>query len=94
MIEHTVVDLYRTGLHKLTGRNGGHAKHLARNILCLRTRANIREGFIPTQADTSVGVNDELELNEERPQMTLLQRLDEAARTWDAEADEATGDIY
>ncbi|KAF8194388.1 hypothetical protein K438DRAFT_1517877, partial [Mycena galopus ATCC 62051] len=36
--DHTMVDLYRTGLHRLAGPNGGHAKHLRRHILRHRTR--------------------------------------------------------
>lgn len=36
--DHTVVDLYRTGLHRLAGPEGGHAKHLRRHILRSRTR--------------------------------------------------------
>ncbi|KAJ7064236.1 hypothetical protein C8F01DRAFT_1209388 [Mycena amicta] len=35
---HTVVDLYRTGLQHLAGPDGGHAKHLHRHILRARTR--------------------------------------------------------
>ena len=35
---HTVVDLYRWGISRLAGKNGGHAKHLARHILRLRAR--------------------------------------------------------
>jgi hypothetical protein len=36
--EHVVVDLYRDGLHRLGGTAGGHAKHLMRHKLRLRTR--------------------------------------------------------
>jgi len=36
--EHAVVDLYRHGLYRLGGTTGGHAKHLARHKLRLRTR--------------------------------------------------------
>ncbi|KAJ7769808.1 hypothetical protein B0H16DRAFT_1776625, partial [Mycena metata] len=35
---HSVIDLYRTGLHRLAGPEGGHAKHLRRHILRSRTR--------------------------------------------------------
>ncbi|KAJ7741731.1 hypothetical protein B0H16DRAFT_1323624, partial [Mycena metata] len=36
--DHNVVDLYRTGLQRLSGPDGGHAKHLRRHILRSRTR--------------------------------------------------------
>ncbi|KAF8168390.1 hypothetical protein B0H34DRAFT_645973 [Crassisporium funariophilum] len=35
---HSVVDLFATGLVRLSGENGGHAKHLLRHKLCLCTR--------------------------------------------------------
>ncbi|KAJ7827098.1 hypothetical protein B0H13DRAFT_1736282 [Mycena leptocephala] len=35
---HTVIDLYRIGLHRLAGPDGGHAKHLRRHVLRSRTR--------------------------------------------------------
>ncbi|KAI0314793.1 hypothetical protein OF83DRAFT_1063183 [Amylostereum chailletii] len=36
--KHTVVDLYRNGLTRLAGKDGGHAKHLERHKLRFRTR--------------------------------------------------------
>ncbi|KAJ7174157.1 hypothetical protein C8R43DRAFT_1102631 [Mycena crocata] len=36
--DHMMIDLYRTGLHRLAGPNGGHARHLRRHILRSRTR--------------------------------------------------------
>lgn len=39
--EHTVTDLYRHGLYQLAGPSGGHAKHLVRHKLCLRTQHGI-----------------------------------------------------
>ncbi|KAJ7349600.1 hypothetical protein DFH08DRAFT_665325, partial [Mycena albidolilacea] len=36
--KHSVVDLYRTGLQRLAGHDGGHAKHLRRHILRSRIR--------------------------------------------------------
>ncbi|KAJ7642940.1 hypothetical protein B0H17DRAFT_1130126 [Mycena rosella] len=38
LTNHTMVDLYRTGLHRLAGSDGGHAKHLRRHVLRSRTR--------------------------------------------------------
>lgn len=38
---HLVVDLYRVGLHRLSGSDGGHAKHLRRHVLRSRTSHNI-----------------------------------------------------
>ncbi|KAJ7213112.1 hypothetical protein GGX14DRAFT_534293 [Mycena pura] len=35
--DHTVIDLYRTGLYRLAGPDGGHAKHLRRHLLRSRT---------------------------------------------------------
>ncbi|KAJ3567632.1 hypothetical protein NP233_g6233 [Leucocoprinus birnbaumii] len=35
---HVPIDLFREGLHKLAGRDGGHQKHLDRHSLRLRTR--------------------------------------------------------
>lgn len=36
--QHAMTNLYDTGLARLAGKNGGHAKHLARHRLRLRTR--------------------------------------------------------
>ncbi|KAF8964882.1 hypothetical protein BDZ97DRAFT_1806411 [Flammula alnicola] len=36
--EHAVIDLYRYGQQRLSGLDGGHAKHLSRHKLRLRTR--------------------------------------------------------
>ena len=36
--DHAPVDLLRAGLQRVAGRNGGHAKHLTRHKLRLRTR--------------------------------------------------------
>ncbi|KAH9934210.1 uncharacterized protein B0H18DRAFT_1207744 [Fomitopsis serialis] len=36
--EHAITDLFRTGLHQLAGPHGGHAKHLLRHRLRLRSR--------------------------------------------------------
>ncbi|KAJ6505903.1 hypothetical protein C8R47DRAFT_967587 [Mycena vitilis] len=36
--QHAVIDLYRGGLHRLAGPEGGHAKHLRRHYLRFRTR--------------------------------------------------------
>ncbi|KAF8128811.1 hypothetical protein K438DRAFT_1645168 [Mycena galopus ATCC 62051] len=36
--EHAVIDLYRGGLQRLAGPDGGHAKHLRRHYLRFRTR--------------------------------------------------------
>lgn len=42
----TVVDLYRNGLHRLGGPDGGHAKHLARHQSRMRARhGNIGDNF-------------------------------------------------
>jgi hypothetical protein len=36
--DHALVDLYRNGLQRLAGEDGGHARHLARHLATLRTR--------------------------------------------------------
>ncbi|KAJ7626744.1 hypothetical protein B0H17DRAFT_1188009 [Mycena rosella] len=78
LTEHTMVDLYRTGLHRLAGPDGGHAKHLCRHVLRSRTR-HFNE--MPTEAAKSQeaqleyeesvcelqGLDRELELDNEYP---------------------------
>ena len=50
---HSVVDLYRSGIQRLAGKDGGHAKHLARHILRLRCRhKNEGHSFELTPSDS------------------------------------------
>ncbi|KAJ7802254.1 hypothetical protein B0H14DRAFT_3092260 [Mycena olivaceomarginata] len=56
---HTVIDLYRTGLHRLAGPEGGHAKHLRRHLLRSCTQTNIFNGCdIPSQSWMDPGLLD------------------------------------
>ncbi|KAF7968891.1 hypothetical protein HWV62_28926 [Athelia sp. TMB] len=48
--KHTVTDLYRHGLFRLAGPSGGHAKHLARHKLRLRTRHGNSNDTFPSHA--------------------------------------------
>ncbi|KAF5335323.1 hypothetical protein D9611_011724 [Ephemerocybe angulata] len=50
---HSVVDLFATGLVRLSGENGGHAKHLLRHKLRLRTRHTTESA-----TSTSAAVSD------------------------------------
>lgn len=57
--DHSVVDLYRSGCHRLAGKNGGHAKHLERHILRLKKR----HGEVPSEAELMVQEIQNIELN-------------------------------
>lgn len=50
MTKRTVVDLYRTSLQRLSRSNGGHAKHLSRHRLRLRTRHGTSSDMFYTDA--------------------------------------------
>jgi hypothetical protein len=60
--KHAVADLYCSGCTRLAGKDGGHAKHLARHKLCLRTRHSPThpQPFISTQMPTCTLPNDGL----------------------------------
>ncbi|KAK6966269.1 hypothetical protein R3P38DRAFT_3338170 [Favolaschia claudopus] len=86
---HLVVDLFRTGLHRLAGPKGGHAKHLQRHSLRSRNRhynelppGYHEKDFAPTST-TEVDSEEEdtfekeLEQDNARPQLSLLEQLDE-----------------
>jgi hypothetical protein len=66
-----MVDLYRSGLQHLAGPGGGHAKHLQRHIL----RGQIRESEV--MGDNGGNLNRELELDNEQPQLSLIELLDQ-----------------
>ncbi|KAJ7048514.1 hypothetical protein C8F01DRAFT_1190212 [Mycena amicta] len=88
---HTVVDLYRTGLQRLAGPDGGHAKHLRRHILRSRTRH--RNEMLPDNSDNLEDFEEEfnalkdadvdelerldreLAADKERPVLTLREQL-------------------
>ncbi|KAK7015297.1 hypothetical protein R3P38DRAFT_3321629 [Favolaschia claudopus] len=77
---HLVVDLFQTGLHRLSGPKGGHAKHLQRHDL--RSRQRYYENF--NQSDIQqLGLDSldeefdkELEQDNVRPQISLIEQLD------------------
>ncbi|KAJ7794566.1 hypothetical protein B0H14DRAFT_3556705 [Mycena olivaceomarginata] len=85
---HFVVDLYQIGLHKLAGKDGGHERHLCRHILWSRSCHNKETPVEPNsdlpnneqdnrQAEEELMQLDrELELDNERPQLTLIEQLD------------------
>ncbi|KAJ7854783.1 hypothetical protein B0H13DRAFT_2254728 [Mycena leptocephala] len=77
---HTVIDLYRIGLHRLAGPDGGHAKHLRRH----------------DAVEELEKLDRELTLDNERPKLTLLEqleRLDDMIR-WDVDYSADTVDLY
>ncbi|KAJ6612480.1 hypothetical protein B0H10DRAFT_1807499, partial [Mycena sp. CBHHK59/15] len=89
LTEHTMVDLYRTGLHRLAGPDGGHAKHLRRHVLRSRTRhfnemppesAESQEAWLEYEESVRElqDLDREFELDKERPQLTLLEQLQES----------------
>lgn len=69
--EHPVIDLYRTGLHRLAGLTGGHAKHLTRHKLRLRTRL------------TTHGPTPDIQLELEEDELTAQRELLEAQDSGD-----------
>ncbi|KAJ7624216.1 hypothetical protein DFH06DRAFT_1087495 [Mycena polygramma] len=106
---HTVIDLYRTGLHRLAGPEGGHSKHLRRHALRSRTR---HTNEMPPGWDTSQDVimdetptldeedheelerlNRELEMDNERPKLTLLEQLDDMIR-WEVDYSDDSVELY
>lgn len=101
---HTVIDLYRTGLHRLAGLDGGHAKHLRRHLLRSRTRhTNEMPPNSPKDKDAVMQENDasadelvqldrEFALDSERPKLTLLEQLDMIQ--WDLYDSDDNSDPY
>ncbi|KAJ7671738.1 hypothetical protein B0H17DRAFT_948196 [Mycena rosella] len=100
--DHTMVDLYRTGLHRLAGQDGGHAKHLRRHILRSRTRhfnemppedpsAEQPEGEAEIQELQQL--DRELELDNERPKLSLLEQLQELDR-WGVDYSDDSIELY
>ncbi|KAJ7356531.1 hypothetical protein DFH08DRAFT_688215 [Mycena albidolilacea] len=63
--DHTSVDLYRTGIHRLAGPDGGHVKHLRRHILRSRTRHEnqMPPDYVPPQAPSTYNIVDTVEDN-------------------------------
>ncbi|KAJ7156078.1 hypothetical protein C8R43DRAFT_1096270 [Mycena crocata] len=102
--DHMMIDLYRTGLHRLAGPNGGHARHLRRHILRSRTQdSNTFEGeqraihndFMLSDDDFAEleDLNRELALDNERPKLSLLEQLDEVMR-WGVDYSDDTVPLY
>ncbi|KAJ7892482.1 hypothetical protein B0H14DRAFT_2560193 [Mycena olivaceomarginata] len=103
---HFVVDLYQIGLHKLAGKDGGHEQHLRHHILRSQSRHN-RETPIEPNSDLPNNEQDnrqveeelirldcELELDNEHPQLTLLEQLDALVQSWEEEEDSESGPVY
>ncbi|KAJ7875502.1 hypothetical protein B0H14DRAFT_2501627 [Mycena olivaceomarginata] len=105
--KHSVVDLYRTGLQRLAGHDGGHAKHLRRHILRSRIRhaeEPVVDGDVIPPVSQNLPSSDqdvvelmrlehELELDNERPKLTLIEQLDEAFNAW-REGKNSNEDVY
>lgn len=78
-----VVDLYRTGLHRLGGPNGGHAKHLRRHKLRLRARHGTSSDTFPNAETLTSDNNDEdnqellLACDREQPEVILRDENDD-----------------
>jgi hypothetical protein len=49
--ENTFIDQYRTGIHRLSGKTGGHARHLAKHQLRMRTRHGTETDTFVTPAE-------------------------------------------
>jgi hypothetical protein len=103
---HFVVDLYRIGLHKLAGKDGGHERHLRRHILRSRSRHNKETPVEPNSdppnneqdnrqvEEELIRLDRELELDNERPQLTLIEQLDALVQSWEEEEDSESGPVY
>jgi hypothetical protein len=105
--KHSVVDLYCTGLQRLAGHDGGHAKHLRRHILRSRIRhaeEPVVDGDVIPPVSQNLPSSDqdvvelmrlehELELDNERPKLTLIEQLDEAFNAWREEKN-SNEDVY
>jgi hypothetical protein len=94
--DHLVVDLFQTGLQRLTGPQGGHARHLQRHLLRSRIRHHneLPPGYLENMPAPSSAIEEkerddrqiieeadnldrELEKDNVRPQLTLLEQLDD-----------------
>ncbi|KAK6984254.1 hypothetical protein R3P38DRAFT_2806622 [Favolaschia claudopus] len=85
---HLVVDLFQTGLHRLSGPKGGHAKHLQRHDLRSRQRhdnelppgyyENFNQSDIQQLGLDSLDEEFDKELKQDnvRPQISLIEQLD------------------
>ncbi|KAK7052375.1 hypothetical protein R3P38DRAFT_3595082 [Favolaschia claudopus] len=85
---HLVVDLFQTGLHRLSGPKGGHAKHLRRHDLRSRQRHDneMPPGYYENLTGSDMqqlGLDNldeefdkELEQDNIRPQLSLIEQLD------------------
>ncbi|KAJ7667161.1 hypothetical protein B0H17DRAFT_1162454 [Mycena rosella] len=104
LTEHTMVDLYRTGLHRLAGPDGEHAKHLRRHVLRSRTchfnemppeAAKSQEAQLEYEESVRElqGLDRKLELDNEHPQLTLLEQLQELDR-WGVDYSDDTIELY
>jgi hypothetical protein len=81
--EHAVIDLYRFGLHRLAGHDGGHAKHLSRHILRFRTRHDNQ----PLHPLAQVSITKSHEHNEDNRELVEAQDFGELEHSI-AESDE------
>ncbi|KAJ7726144.1 hypothetical protein DFH07DRAFT_782810 [Mycena maculata] len=71
---HTVVDLYRTGLHQLAGPDGGHARHLHRHYL--RSRVRHENQMPPDSTSTPDNTSIHSETSTYEDDLEELQKLD------------------
>ncbi|KAK7013388.1 hypothetical protein R3P38DRAFT_2546058 [Favolaschia claudopus] len=78
--QHSVIDFYRTGLQRLAGVDGGHAKHLRRHLLRLRTRH--LNNPVAGEATELHDLERELLLDSDRPYIFLDEEEDDAVNTW------------
>jgi hypothetical protein len=83
--QHAVIDLYRGGLQRLAGPEGGHAKHLRRHYLRFRTRHE--NDMPPTSAAWSFA--EEAELHD--LERELVQDLERPYIFLDDEEEQPTG---
>ncbi|KAJ7689904.1 hypothetical protein B0H17DRAFT_1160054 [Mycena rosella] len=100
--DHTMVDLYRTGLHRLAGQDGGHAKHLRRHILRSRSRhfnemppedPSAEQPEREAEIQELQQLDRELELDNEHPQLSLLEQLQELDR-WGVDYSDDSIELY
>ncbi|KAJ6465270.1 hypothetical protein C8R45DRAFT_1173671 [Mycena sanguinolenta] len=85
--QHAVIDLYRTGLQRLAGSDGGHAKHLRRHYLRFRTRHEndmppVSTAWNPDEETELHDLERELFKDSEMPYIFIDDEEDEPTGPW------------
>ncbi|KAJ6545288.1 hypothetical protein B0H19DRAFT_955252 [Mycena capillaripes] len=85
--QHAVIDLYRGGLQRLAGPEGGHAKHLRRHYLRFRTRHEndmppTSAAWNPAEESELHDLERELLRDSEQPYIFLDDEEDQPTSKW------------